>query len=360
MGLITNPSGVDGRLVPTADRLARDGRFELVQLYGPEHGIRGDVYAGDAVADGLDPVTGVPVRSLYGDSKRPDAESLARLDVLLFDIQDLGSRTYTYVSTLGEAMVAAAEAGVRFVVLDRPNPIGGDRFEGPVRLEEWQSFIGWGPIPITHGMTAGELARLYEGELGLGCELEVVPMAGWERWMRWEDTGLTWVQTSPHIPHAVNAHLYVATGMVGGVSSNVNEGVGYTFPFEALAAEFIDPLPFAAALAERGLPGLRFVPTAYRPFYGGHEGLALRGVRLVLDDPRALRPVRTALTLMTVLEELYPGQTHYREGRPFNIHWGDPQVLELLRAGAGVDALEASWAEGLERFGAVRDRYLLY
>ncbi|MCZ6596125.1 MAG: DUF1343 domain-containing protein, partial [Planctomycetota bacterium] len=297
VGLITNPSGVDARGVPTVDRLMRDARVELVQLFGPEHGIRGEVDAGDRIGDEIDPITGLAVESLYGASRRPSAESLAKIDVLLFDIQDVGSRTYTYVSTLGEAMIAATEAGVPVIVLDRPNPLGGEVFEGPVRDEEWKSFIGWGPVPVTHGLTVAELARLFDGEMDLGCELSVVPMKGWKRSMQWEDTGLTWVQTSPHIPHALQAHLYVSTGMIGGVTDNVNEGVGYTLPFETIAAEFLDPNAFAEAMNAAHLPGVRFRPIAYIPYYGRHQGLALRGARLELVDRRAFRPLRTAITV---------------------------------------------------------------
>lgn len=360
VGLITNPSGVDSDLVATADRLARDPRVELVQLFGPEHGIRGAVSAGDEVADEVDPVTGLPVESLYGGSRRPSAESLGRIDVLLFDIQDIGSRTYTYISTLGEAMIAAAEAGVPVIVLDRPNPLGGLRWEGPVREERWKSFVGWGPVPVTHGMTVGELAQLFDGEMGIGCDLTVVAMRGWSRSMQWEDTGLTWVQTSPHIPHALQAHLYVATGMVGGVTENVNEGVGYTLPFETIAAEFLEPASFAAAMNAEGLPGVRFLPIVYVPYYGRHRGRTMRGVRLALTDRRAFLPLRTALCALTTLERLHPGKVLHRAGRPFAIHWGAEWVLERIRAGKTAEEIEAAWGDGLRRFGRVRADYLLY
>ena len=214
LGLVTNPSGVDGELYPTADRLATDSRFQLVQLYGPEHGIRGEAAAGDQVGDEVDPLTGIPVESLYGARKAPSPESLAKLDAVLFDIQDVGSRTYTYVSTLGETMKACAAAKKPLYVLDRPNPIGGTRFEGGMVEGAYRSFIGWGPLPVTHGMTIGEVARFYEAQLGIGCELVVVPMRGWRREMAWDDTGLTWTSTSPHVPHALQAYLYTCTGMV--------------------------------------------------------------------------------------------------------------------------------------------------
>ena len=360
VGLITNPSGVDHDLVATADRLSEDPRVDLVQLFGPEHGIRGEADAGAKVGDETDPVTGLPVESLYGAARRPSPEALARIDVLLFDIQDVGSRTYTYVSTLGEAMIAAAEADLPVVVLDRPNPLGGERVEGPIRDQVWKSFISWGPVPVVHGMTAGELARLFNAELDLGCDLEVVPVRGWSRAMQWEDTGLTWVQTSPHIPHMLQAHLYVSTGMIGGVTENVNEGVGSTLPFETLAAPFIDGRVFARELNALGLPGVRFHPIAYTPFYGRHEGVPVRGVRLVLTDRRGFRPLHTALTLMSVLERLYPGQTEYKAGRPFAIHWGNEWVLDRIQRGESAAEIEAAWHTELEDFRARRREFLLY
>ena len=360
VGLITNPSGVDGNLVLTADRLVADPRVELVQLYGPEHGIRGDAFAGDNVEDGTDPVTGIPVESLYGVRSRPTAESLGRIDVLLFDIQDIGSRTYTYVSTMGDAMKAAAAAGKPFIVLDRPNPIGGILYEGAIIEPQFRSGIGWGPTPVTHGMTAGELARFFNGELAIGCDLTVVPMKGWKRTMMWDDTGLHWVQTSTHIPHPLQAYLYVATGMLGGPCDNVNEGVGYTLPFETIAAEFIDPGPFAAALNEAGLPGVAFRPIVYKPYYFRFQDKRLAGVHLLLTDRGSFRPLHTALALLTTLQRLYPDDLKFRGEENFARHWGNKRILEAIRGGRSAEEIEASWADELEDFGRKRANYLIY
>ena len=255
VGLITNPAGVDSALVPTVDRLAQDGRFELVLLLGPEHGIRGEVPAGDLVEDAVDPRTGIPVVSLYGASRRPSAETLARIDVLLFDLQDVGARCYTYVSTLGEAMEACAQARKPLIVLDRPNPLGGLAFDGPLREPRWKTFIGWGPVPVTHGLSVGEIGRLYNAELGLGCDLTVVPMQGWTRAMVWDDTGLVWTQTSPHIPSRLSSYVYVATAMAASSTTNVSDGVGSTLPFELLGAEFVDARELRLALERSGSPG---------------------------------------------------------------------------------------------------------
>ena len=360
IGLITNPSGVDGRLMPTADRLARDPRVKLVQLYGPEHGIRGEVPAGDPVEDARDPVTGLPVQSLYGRTRRPTPESLTGVDALLFDIQDIGSRTYTYISTLGEAMRACAEHRKPLWVLDRPNPLGGLLTEGPVMPEQWRNFIGWGPMPITHGMTVGEVARFFNATLGIGCDLQVVPMRGWRREMTWADTGLTWTQTSPHIPGVRQAHLYVATGMVAMSTTNLSDGVGTTLPFEIVAAEFIDPPQLSAALNASGLPGVRFQALAVKPFYGGFKDKALRGVRLHLDDPRAFQPLRTALTVLAILERLHPGKIAWAEEKIIGRHWGETTLPARISRGDTVPDIQAAWRGDLDVFLAARRAALLY
>ncbi len=360
VGLVTNQSGVDGALVPTADRLAADPRVDLVQLYAPEHGLRGADRAGRKLKDARDPVTGVPIESLFGKRRRPSQRTLKKLDVLLFDIQDVGSRTYTYVTTLGEAMVAAAEAGVPFVVLDRPNPQGGTRFEGPIREEARKSFVGWGPLPVTHGMTFGEVARFYNAELDLGCDLIVVQMKGWTRTMTWEQTGLAWVPTSPGIPHIEHARLYVATGMFAGVSTNVNEGVGTALPFETLAAEWIDAQVLWRGLQAADLPGVRFRPTTYKPRYHRFSGKTLHGVQLIVTDPAAFAPLHTALTLLTTVERLYPGRAEFRSDAYVGRIWGTGAVVAKVRAGATVAEIEALWAADLEAFAAKRTPRLLY
>lgn len=360
VGLVTNASGVDGRLVPTSLRLHEDRRVKLVQLFAPEHGLVGFGRNGESVDDGLDPVTGVRLEGLLGKRRRPSPEALRRVDVLLFDIQDVGNRPYTYITTLGEAMTAACAAGVPFVVLDRPNPLGGYRFEGPVRLPAHKSFIGWGPLPVTHGMTVGELARFYDQQLGLGCDLTVVEMQGWKRWMLWRDTGLSWVPTSPAIPHAETALVYPATGMFGGITTNVNEGVGTTWPFESIAAEWIDPMTLWRAMAAEALPGVRFRPITYKPrwHYRGKDPIG--GVQLVVTDPRTFRPVRTALALMTTVERLYPGQIEFRSDGAVARVWGIPRVPERVRAGESAASFEASFEAGLRDFAAKREAALIY
>lgn len=360
VGLVTNQSGVDGNLVPTVDRLARDPRISLVRLFGPEHGIRGEVPAGEKVADGRDPETGVPVVSLYGKDRKPSKTALAGVDLLVFDIQDVGSRTYTYISTLGEVMRACADTNIPLVVLDRPNPLSGMHFEGPMIEDRFRSFIGWGPVPVTHGMTLGEAARFFNDRLQIGCALHVVPMRGWTRDMVWADTGLTWTITSPHIPSVTPAYLYATTGMVSATLQGVNEGIGSTMPFEVIGAEFIDAPQFERALQALNLPGVRFQAIYYKPFYGSYRDKPLRGVRLKLTDPKAYRPIRTSIAILTTLRDLYPGKFLFKEERPVGIHWGNTEIRRQLESGLSADAIIDSWRSGHEEFAAARQLALLY
>lgn len=358
LGLITNASGVDGAMVPTRLRLMQHQGATLVRLFAPEHGVDGARRAGKRIKDVTDRLTGLPVQSLFGARRGPSRAALKDVDLLVFDIQDVGSRTYTYTSTMAASMKAAKAAGVPFMVLDRPNPLGGVLFEGPVREARWKSFIGYGPTPVTHGMTVGELARFYNAELNIGCDLQVVPMTGWRREMVWAETGLRWVPTSPGIPHALHAPSYVATGMFGGVSQNVNEGVGTPQPFELLGARFIDGARLAEALNAAQLKGVRFRAHAWRPYYGRFRGQRLEGVQVHIDDAKAVRPIRVALTMLTAVERLYPGKAIFREGAPRV--WGNTTVLADVRAGRSVAEIEARWAAELKRFADARARHLLY
>jgi uncharacterized protein YbbC (DUF1343 family) len=358
LGLITHASGVDGALGPTRLRLMQHPGTTLVRLFAPEHGVDGARRAGKRIKDVRDRLTGLPVQSLFGKRRGPSRAALKGIDLLLFDIQDVGSRTYTYTSTMAASMRSAKAAGVPFVVLDRPNPLGGQLFEGPVREERFKSFIGYGPTPVTHGMTVGELARFYNAELGIGCDLHVVPMAGWRRDMVWADTGLRWVPTSPGIPHALHAPSYVATGMFGGVSKNVNEGVGTPQPFELLGASFIDGPVLAKALNASQLAGVRFRAHAWRPYYGRFRGQRLEGVQVHIEDPRTFRPIRAALTLLTTVERLYPGKAIFRDGAPRV--WGNTKVLSAVRAGRTAAEIEADWQAELADFAQKRARHLLY
>lgn len=364
VGLITNASAVDGALNLTVDRLIEDERVNVVQLYSPEHGLTGSMRNGQSdKGDQVYTHAGqrVPVQGLTGKHFRPTPETLKRVDVLLFDIQDIGSRTYTYISTLGLAMEAAQQSRVPVIVLDRPNPLGGLRFEGPIRLRKYKTFVGWGPMPVTHGMTVGEVARFYRQALGIKCDLTVVEMEGWRRDMVWQDTGLTWVPTSPGIPHPHNAQLYVATGMVGGSGPNVNEGGGNSMPFELIGALFVDePKALAAALNEARLPGVFFRPLIYRPWGKQFTNKRVGGVHLMLRDPEAFRPLHTALTILVTLQRLYGDKMTVKNPKRFGRIWGNDVILPMIRAGESVDAIEATWAQELATFGQERAKALIY
>lgn len=312
-GLITNPTGVDSRLISTADILYNAPEVQLVALFGPEHGIRGDLPAGEKVETVYDPATGLPVYSLYGATRKPSPDMLSGLDVLIFDIQDIGSRSYTYISTLGLAMEAAAESNIEFMVLDRPNPLGGNKFEGPLVEREFISFVSQFPIPYVHGFTVGELATFLneEGFLSSGrVNLTVIMMEGWNRDMLFEETGLPWVPTSPHIPHAHSAYYYPVSGILGELYV-YNIGVGYTLPFQLVGAEWLDAGMLARRLNDLGLPGVIFRPVHYRPYYSVFMNVMIHGIQIHLTDVR-----RAPLSLIQfyIMQEMYhldPGKNPF-------------------------------------------------
>ena len=309
---------------------------------------------------GIDEMSGLPVEGLWGDSSKPSDASLAKVDVILFDLQDVESRTYTYATTLGLLMKRAAQARKPVIVLDRPNPLGGELFEGPIRTERRKSLLGWAPLPVTHGMTMGELAMFYRGELKIDCPLTVVTMKGWRRDMQWEDTGLHWVPPSPGIPHALNAHFYVATGMVGGSGGNVNEGGGNSMPFELIGAPFLDAHKYARELVAVGVPGVLFRPFTFRPWRGQFGGRVVNGVQLFLQDRKAYRPLRTALVLLVALQKLHPREFKVIDQNQFARIWGRDDILGQVLAGRTWQQIEAGWQDDLAKFGRQRAPYLLY
>ena len=365
VGLLTNPAAVNRELVATLDLLRAHPKVKLAQLYAPEHGLAAATGNGTSNQKGVDGRSGVPLEGLFGKRSAPSAESLARIDVLVFDLQDIGSRTYTYVSTLGKVLWACKKAGVTVVVLDRPNPLGGEMVEGAVRLPKYKSLIGWGPFPVTHAMTVGEVARFYNAELGIGAKLEVVQMKGWRRSMLWEDTGLVWVPTSPGIPKPLNAHLYVATGMVCGSGPNCNEGGGNAMPFELIGAAWLDGDRLAKALNEtcKGVDGLqhvRFRSMTWLPWHGQYDGKVVHGVQLHLASPRGLRPLRTALIILTTLQREFGDLLKIESASRFGRIWGNDKVLQMIRAGKTWQQIEASWQGELADFAKVRAKHLIY
>lgn len=356
LGLITNPTGVDSNLKSTVDILKENPNFNLVAIFAPEHGIGGDSVAGENVSHSIDERTKLPVYSLYGKTRQPTEEMLANVDVLIFDIQDIGVRTYTYISTLFLAMEAADKYGKEFFVLDRPNPLGGLNVEGPVMKEEYKSFIGLLPIPMVHGMTVGEMAQFIKGEYNMNLKLTVVPVKEWMRNMIWDDTGLFWVPTSPHIPTVDTAFLYAATGTIS--SANLSNGVGYTLPFQLFGSEWIEPYKLADALNSKNLPGVKFQPYWFKPFYSTFKDKELEGVRLVLTDKRVFQPVKTSLEILTSLESLYPGVSKYP--RDLNQIWGVDYILTSVKEGKTADEIIKSWEDDLGKFKEKREKYLLY
>lgn len=360
VGLITNMTGTDSALRSDVDLLARRPDFGLVALFGPEHGVRGDVQAGEHVDSSRDPATGLPVYSLYGQTREPTPAMLDGVDVLVFDIQDVGARFYTYPYTLAGAMRAARRAGIPIVVLDRPEPLGGERVEGPVLEPGFASFVGMFPIPLRHGMTIGELARLFNDAFGIGAQLQVVPMQGWRRGEQPLRSTLPWIPPSPNMPTPDTVLVYPGTGLFEG--TNLSEGRGTTRPFEIVGAPFVDAQVLAARMNALGLPGVRFRPTTFTPTFSKHAGVPCGGVQIHVVDRHAFLPVRTGLALLMTLHDLYPGQFRFLPGEPpfFDKLAGNAWIRQAIERGEPLAAIEARWQADLGRFEQLRRRYLLY
>ena len=368
VGLITNHTAVNSRMESTIDLLkahARKGGFTFAALFAPEHGLTGSSHANASIQDGRDK-DGIPIFSLHGKTKRPTKEMLSHVDVLIFDIQDIGSRSYTYISTLFYAMEEAAKYGVRVIVLDRPNPINGTTIDGPMMEERWRSFVGYINVPYCHGMTVGELARYFNEEYKVGCHLDVVPMQGWERRMTFHDTGLPWVPTSPHIPEASSAWYYPTTGILGEISM-VNIGVGYPLPFKIVGAPWIDADAFAAKLNAQQFPGVRFHPFHFKPFYGAYSGQECHGVLIVITEERTYLPVTTQYLLIGILKSLYPRQfrdslqkTAHRKEMFSKVN-GTDEVWRIMKEEPYIVwKLKEIDHANRERFKQKRGRYLIY
>jgi uncharacterized protein YbbC (DUF1343 family) len=367
VGLLTNPSGVNRQLVSTIDVLRAAPGVKLVALFGPEHGVYGAVGAGDTVADTTDARTGLPAYSLYGKTFRPTPEMLVGLDAMVYDLQDTGCRSYTFVSSMGVAIEACAEAGVEFVVLDRPNPLGGQRIEGPMLDAKFRSHVGYWNVPYVYGLTCGELARMINGEgwIKKPCKLTVVPMKGWKRSMVWRDTNLPWVPSSPHVPHGDSALYQVATGMLGELYS-VSTGIGYTLPFECIAAPDLDPHKFAAQLNGYQLPGVRFYPITYKPYYFAFSNQPIGGVQIFFTD-RAAAPLTAinfyayeALKKVGDRDLFAESVKAKRSVGMFDKVNGTDASRKALEAGAPASEIVASWKAGEQAFRKERKKYLLY
>lgn len=309
VGLITNHTGIGSDLRSNIQILKQASSaygFELVALFAPEHGITGSAYASEAVGTERDS-DDLPIYSLYGKTDRPNEEMLKNIDLLIYDIQDIGTRSYTYSTTLFYAMEEAAKRNMRFIVLDRPNPMNGLTVDGPVLEEQWRSPLGHLNVPYCHGMTVGELARYFNGEYKIGCQLDVVAMKGWKRSMSFKETGLAWIPTSPYIPEADTAFFYPTTGILGELRL-VNTGIGYTLPFKLVGAPWIDAQQFARHLNGQKFPGVHFEPFYYRPFYGRYASEDCQGVLILITNSAKFKPVSTQYLLIGMLKSLYPEQ----------------------------------------------------
>ena len=369
VGLITNPSGVDNKLRSTIDILNEAPGVRLTALYGPEHGVRGDVHAGDHVGNSVDAATGVPVYSIYGKYRKPTAEMLDSVDVLVYDIQDNGCRSFTFISTMGLAMQTCAELGKEFVVPDRPNPAGADKIEGCVVEDSCFSFVSQFPIPYLYGLTPGELALYLNGEGlvpgGAKTKLTVVPMEGYERRMTFGDTGMPWVLPSPHQPNAESALYYPATGILGELYY-VSIGVGYTLPFKLVAADWIDAAELNRRLTALDIPGVLFRPIHIKPFYGTGKGEDLQGVEIYVTDAQAAPLTLIQFYILQELAEMYPDrrvmdmpEASKRFGM-FDKVVGSKQIRRLFTPRHRVADMLDYWNKDVEPFRAASSKYHLY
>ena len=358
VGLITNPTGIDSNLNSIVDQLHNDPEIELTALFGPEHGVRGDAQAGSYVEFYIDEKTGLPVYSLYGNTKKPTPEMLENVEILLFDIQDVGTRYYTYIYTMAYAMEAAKENNIPIVVLDRPNPQGGDSVDGPVLEPEAASFIGLYPMPTKHGMTVGELASLFNEEFNIGADLTVVKMKGWKRSMDYDDTGLPFVLPSPNMPTVSTAFVYPATGLIEG--TNLSEGRGTTKPFELIGAPFINSTDLAAELNALSLPGVKFRAASFTPMFSKHAGKLSHGVEVYVTDREEFDAVPTGLHIIKTVHDMYPEDFEFLSNNFFDKLIGNTWTRPMILEGAAVSDITDKYKKDLDAFKKVRKEYLIY
>ncbi len=366
VGLVSHPASVARDLTHAVTVLARLPGARLAALFAPEHGLLGAAQDHAHIGPERDRVTGLPVWSLYGKRLSPEPRWLRDLDALVVDLQDVGSRYYTFAWTLALAMQAAAKVHLPVIVLDRPNPLGGERLEGNWPDPRFASFVGLFPLPVRHGLTIAEHAAYMNETHGFGCDLTVVPMEGWRRSMRWADTGLPWVAPSPNMPTTDTALVYPGGCLLEG--TNLSEGRGTTRPFELVGAPYLDGERLAAALARRGLPGVRFRPVAFEPAFHKWQGRRCGGVQVHVTDAERFRSFATYVAL--IAEARRQGGTHFRWKRPpYEFQWrklpfdliaGEDRLRLAIERGVSLARLEASWRPALARFAAARRPFLLY
>lgn len=362
IGLITNQTGVDSQLRNNISILSKNPGVKLVALFAPEHGIRGERIAGEYVKSYIDEEANLPVYSLYGETKKPTKDMLKDLDAIIFDIQDVGVRHYTYISTMALAMESAKENGIDFIVLDRPNPLGGINVDGPILEPEFSSFIGLYPIPNIHGMTVGELALLFNNEFRISTKLTVVPMDGWDRNMRFSDTGLYWVISSPNIPDFETVLLYPCTGPIGDTYLSV--GVGTTKPFHFVGSPYINPNRLIEELLKRRLEGVIFRLAYFIPRYSKFQNEVCKGVELFITDRNRFNPLETCLNILDIVYKLYRKSFNWGDksnGRYlFDLSMGTDKVRKYIEAGMNPKEIMKLWRKDLEKFMLIRNKYLIY
>ena len=368
VGLITNPSGVDNSLRSTIDILAAAPGVQLTALYAPEHGVRGDVHAGDHVDNTVDPATGVPVYSIYGATRKPTPEMLRDVDVLVYDIQDNGCRSFTFISTMGVAMEACAEQGKQFMVLDRPNPVGGDKIEGNLAEDSCISFVSQFPIPYLYGLTPGELARYLNGEGLIGdslkVDLTVIPMEGYTRNMDFRETGMPWVLPSPHIPTPESCIYYPMSGILGELDY-MNIGVGYTEPFKLFCATWVDADSLSQRLNARNIPGVMFRPIHIKPFYAFGKGENLEGVEFYVTDKDAAPLSLTQFYVMEEIADMYPDHKAFDIApaarlKMFDKVTGSLEIRRRFGRNYKVADIIDYWNKDVESFRAASAPYRIY
>lgn len=373
VGLVTNPSGVDCDLRSTIDILTEAPGVNLVALYAPEHGVRGDIFAGGKVESGRDDHTGLPVHSLYGSTRQPTKEMLKGVDIMVYDIQDVGTRSYTFISTLGLVMRTCAEMGIPVMVLDRPNPLGGLKIEGPLVRDGFHSFVSQYKIPYVYGLTVGELAMLINeeglnrGQNGkaapLKCKLTVIPMEGWTRDMLFEDTGLPWVLPSPNIPYPENAIGYPSAGLCGELYNYLNIGIGYTMPFGTFAEEWVDADKLKAKLDSYNLPGVAWRTIHYKPISGRLNGKLIHGVQYYYTDYEAADITLTQFYVMQAVYELYKKNPFTDAGdrlAMFNKVCGSDYVSATFGRTMKVSSIASYWTADVDSFRKLSLKYRIY
>lgn len=372
VGLLTNPSGVDRNLRSTIDILYKAENVNLVKLFAPEHGVRGDIYAGGHADDTVDDATGLTVYSVYGKYRTPTPQMLEGLDVVVYDIQDVGTRSYTFISALGLMMRACAEQGIEVMVLDRPNPLGGEKVEGNYPEKGFYSYVGEFKIPYVYGLTVGELARLINeeglncGQKGdlppLKCKLTVIPMEGWKRSMTYNQTGLSWILPSPQIPSPAAALGYPCAGIVGECANYLNIGVGYTLPFQTFAAEWIDAEKLKARLESYNLPGTAWRTIHYKPFSGSAKDKLIHGVQFFFTDYEAAELTTLNFYVMQAVHELYPSHNPYAGGPYAMVDkvCGSDFVQKTFSRTFKVSDIRDYWFKDVETFRKLSEKYYLY